>query len=175
MASGSSRKGTDRTGFRIVEVAAPGAPLDAVRGLFLEYGRSLASAACLKGFGAEVAGLPYPYAPPGGCLLLAELGYQPAGCVGAHRLDEARCEMKRLYVRPAFRGAGLAWLLAGALIDRAQALGYREMVLDTMPEMRAARMLYDALGFQPCAPYLPEPTPGADCLALDLTRSIPAG
>ena len=77
--------------------------------------------------------------------------------------------MKRLYVRAVFRGAGLAGLLVERIIGKARALGYREMLLDTLPEMRAARLLYDMLGFQPCAPYLPNPTPGADCLVLNLS------
>jgi len=76
--------------------------------------------------------------------------------------------MKRLYVRAAFRGAGLAGLLVERIVACAQSRGYEEMYLDTLPEMRAARLMYDMLGFRPCAPYLAEPTPGADCMVLDL-------
>ena len=118
--------------------------------------------------GHRLAGLPGAYSPPAGCLLLAELGGLPAGCVALRPLDGARCEMKRLYVRAAFRGAGLAGILVEHVIERARTQGYREMYLDTMPKMRAARVMYDMLGFKACAPYLAEPTPGADCLVLDL-------
>jgi GNAT superfamily N-acetyltransferase len=125
---------------------------------------------CVQGFDRELAALPGAYAPPAGCLLLAELGGVPAGCIALRRIDNRRCEMKRLYVRAVFRGAGLAGLLVDRVIEKARAIGYQEMLLDTLPEMRAARLLYDMLGFQPCAPYLAEPTPGADCMALNLTR-----
>jgi GNAT superfamily N-acetyltransferase len=140
-----------------------------VRELLREYLRAEAARVCAaQGGDDELAGLPGAYAPPAGSLLLAELGGVAAGCVALRALDAGRCEMKRLYVRAAFRGAGLAGLLIERVIAHARALGYREMYLDTLPEMRAARLMYDMLGFRACAPYLPEPTPGADCLLLDL-------
>lgn len=156
-------------GVGIIAVTDAGPHLDAVRELLREYVQSEASKLCFQGFDQELATLPGAYAPPDGCLLLAELGGLPAGCVALRRLDATRCEMKRLYVRAVFRGAGLAGMLVERVIGQARAKGYREMLLDTLPEMRAARMLYDILGFRSCPPYLPEPTPGADCLALDLT------
>jgi GNAT superfamily N-acetyltransferase len=160
----------DAPGVAITEVAAAGPQLETVRELLLEYGQqSDAAKLCFQGFDQEVATLPGAYAPPAGCLLLAELGGVPAGCIALRPLGGKRCEMKRLYVRAVFRGAGLAGVLVERLIEKARALGYQEMFLDTLPEMRAARLLYDMLGFVPCRPYLPEPTPGADCLALNLT------
>ena len=158
-------------GVAIAIVAGAGPQLETVRELLREYAQqSDAAKLCFQGYDQELATLPGAYAAPDGCLLLAELGGVPAGCVALRRIDETRCEMKRLYVRAVFRGAGLAGLLVERIIGKARALGYQEMLLDTLPEMRAARLLYDMLGFQPCAPYLPEPTPGADCLVLNLAR-----
>ena len=155
-------------GVVISEVTAAGTRLDMVRELLREYLRSDAVTRRADGYAGELAGLPGAYAAPAGCLLLAELGGIAAGCVALRPLDADRCEMKRLYVRAAFRGAGLAGILVEHLIARARAQGYREMYLDTMPKMRAARLMYDMLGFRACAAYLAEPTPGADCLVLDL-------
>ena len=160
----------DAPGVAITEVAAAGSQLETVRELLLEYGQQAdAARLCFQGFDQEVATLPGAYAPPQGCLLLVELGGVPAGCVALRPLGGKRCEMKRLYVRAVFRGAGLAGVLVERIIGKARALGYQEMFLDTLPEMRAARLLYDMFGFVACRPYLPEPTPGADCLALNLT------
>jgi putative acetyltransferase len=159
----------DMPGVTISEVAVAGPQLETVRELLREYAQSDASGLCFPGFDREMATLPGSYAPPDGCLLLAELGGIPAGCVALRRIDNRRCEMKRLYVRAVFRGAGLAGLLVERVIWKARVIGYQEMLLDTLPAMRAARLLYDMLGFQPCAPYLAEPTPGADCMVLNLT------
>lgn len=155
-------------GVVLSEVAKAGKALDAVRELLREYMHAEAARVYSPDWENEFAGLPGPYGPPRGCLLLAQLGGVPAGCVALRPLAESHCEMKRLYVRTAFRGAGLAVILVERLIARARALGYREMYLDTLPEMRAARLMYDMLGFRPCPPYLPEPTAGADCLVLEL-------
>lgn len=155
-------------GVSITEVIAAGPQLETVRELLREYMQSEAVKLCLRGSDQELATLPGAYSPPDGCLLLAEFGSVPAGCVALRRLDARHCEMKRLYVRAAFRGAGLAGLLVERVIEQARARNYAEMFLDTLPEMRAARLIYDMLGFRACAPYLPEPTPGADCLVLDL-------
>ena len=160
----------DKPGVTIAEVTVAGPQLDTVRELLQEYaGQADSSKLCFQGFDRELAALPGAYASPDGCLLLAELGGLPAGCVALRRIDDRRCEMKRLYVRAVFRGAGLAGLLVDRVIEKARAIGYQEMLLDTLPEMRAARLMYDMFGFQPCAPYLAEPTPGADCMALNLT------
>ena len=158
-------------GASIVVVAAPGPQLEAVRELLRKYAQQVdSSKLCFQGFEQELATLPGDYSPPAGCLLLAELGGMPAACVALRRLDAARCEMKRLYVRAVFRGAGLAGLLVERIIAEARARGYAEMYLDTLPGMQAARLIYDMLGFKSCPPYLPEPTPGADCLVLELKQ-----
>lgn len=155
-------------GVLISEVAEAGAQLDAVRALLQEYLHGEVPRACVPDYQGELANLPGAYAPPAGCLLLAELGGIAAGCIALRPLGEDRCEMKRLYVRAAFRGAGLAGILVEQVISRARTRGYREMYLDTLPEMRAARLMYDMLGFRLCPPYLAEPTPGADCMVLSL-------
>ena len=158
-------------GVVITEVTAAEPKLETLRGLLREYLRSDAVTRRADGYAGELADLPGAYSAPAGCLLLAELGGLPAGCVALRPLDGKRCEMKRLYVRAAFRGAGLAGILVEHVIERARAQGYREMYLDTMPKMRAARLMYDMLGFKACAPYLAEPTPGADCLVLELGKA----
>lgn len=149
-------------------VGKPGADLEAVRDLFIEYGASLGFSLCFQGFDQELAALPGEYAPPHGCLLLATEGNEAAGCVGVRRLDAERCEMKRLYVRPAFRGTGLGRKLAAAAIAAARKAGYRSMVLDTLPDMTAARALYAALGFTACAPYYDNTCAGSDCFEIAL-------
>lgn len=138
--------------------------LNRVRDLFAEYVRAVDEPRCFAGFEAEIAGLPGAYAPPGGRLWLAIDASDPAGCVALRRVDAATGEIKRLYVRPAFRGRGLGRRLARTAIRAAQATGYRRLVLDTLPSMKHAIVLYRALGFTPTAPYLDAPTPGALCL-----------
>ncbi|MBN8510921.1 MAG: GNAT family N-acetyltransferase [Burkholderiales bacterium] len=146
--------------------------LDAAREIFRDYAASLAIDLCFQGFEAELAGLPGDYAEPGGVLLLAYVDRALAGC-GAMRplaeVDHANaCEMKRLYVRPAFRGFGLGRRLAQELLDRATAAGYSAMLLDTLDEMESARELYASLGFVEIAPYYYNPIPGAHYLKADL-------
>jgi GNAT superfamily N-acetyltransferase len=146
--------------------------LDATRALFREYADGLGVDLCFQGFDAELAGLPGDYAAPQGGLLLAWVDGALAGC-GAFRplpdVDYANaCEMKRLYVRPAFRRDGLGRLLAQALIDGALQAGYSAMLLDTLDDMEAARGLYATLGFEEVPPYYFNPIPGAHYLKVDL-------
>ena len=127
--------------------------LDVIRELFVEYARSTNAGVCFQNFEREVAGLPGSYSPPQGRLLLALQGGQPAGCVALRDLGAGISEMKRLYVRPAFRGDGAGRRLARRIIEEAIQAGYRRMRLDTLPNMQAAIALYRSLGFIPIAAY----------------------
>ena len=133
----------------------------AVSGLFRAYAASLDVDLCFQGFAEELAGLPGRYAPPAGALFLARDGARAAlGCVGLRPVDPATCEMKRLYVAPQARGAGLGRDLVTGIIRAAERIGYREMRLDSLPSMRAAVALYGSCGFEPMAPYYDSPVAG---------------
>ncbi len=127
------------------------------RALFLEYAAESKLDLCFQGFEEELATLPSKYAPPGGCLLLASEGDIPAGCGALRELTEGVSEMKRLYVRPAFRKLGVGRLLARRLIEEARRIGYGTMRLDTLASMRAARALYESLGFVRIPAYYANP------------------
>jgi putative acetyltransferase len=142
--------------------------LTLVRRLFEEYARSLDTDLGFQDFSGELAGLPGSYAPPQGRLLLALDGQVPAGCVALRQLDGEICEMKRLYVRPQYRGTGLGRLLAERVIAEAKLAGYRQMRLDTLPSMAAARVLYQQLGFREIPPYRHNPIVGTAFLELML-------
>jgi putative acetyltransferase len=139
------------------------------RELFLEYAKSLNFSLCFQGFDKELAELPGDYVPPDGRLLLLERAGKLAGCVALHKLDGATCEMKRLYLRPEFRGQGLGLSLAKAIIDEARNIGYRRMRLDTVePAMKDAVAMYRKMGFKEIAPYRPNPIAGATYMELEL-------
>jgi ribosomal protein S18 acetylase RimI-like enzyme len=142
--------------------------LPAVRALFQEYAAGLGIDLCFQRFEEEMAGLPGGYAPPSGRLMLAVEGDDVAGCIALRRLDDETCEMKRLYVRPAYRGAGAGRMLAERVLAEAAAAGYRSIRLDTLPSMARAIELYRALGFVPIEPYCHNPVPGAMYLAKEL-------
>jgi putative acetyltransferase len=157
-----------------IRLVCPDTPelLDATREIFREYAASLDVDLCFQNFEAELATLPGEYEPPGGCLLLAFVDSELAGCGAMRPLPDAdyanACEMKRLFVRPAFRRFGLGRVLAQALLDEAQRAGYSEMLLDTLDDMEAARGLYATLGFEEVPPYYFNPIPGAHYLKASL-------
>jgi ribosomal protein S18 acetylase RimI-like enzyme len=139
------------------------------RDLFLEYAQSLGFSLCFQGFDKELAGLPGDYAPPEGRLLLAEYDGALAGCVALHKLEPGICEMKRLYLRPQFRGKGLGRALAERIFSEARQIGYQRMRLDTVePIMKDAVAMYRQLGFKEIAPYRPNPIAGAMYMELEL-------
>ena len=152
-----------------IHVTLSSSQLLEVRELFLEYAQSLGFSLCFQGFDQELANLPGIYAPPTGRLLLATIDEQSAGCAGLHKLEDEVCEMKRLYVRPSWRGFGLGRALAEIIIDEAGKLGYRKMRLDTITgKMDNAIRLYRQLGFKEIAPYQPTPIPEALYMELEL-------
>ena len=149
--------------------AESGEQVDQARELFLEYAQSLGFSLCFQNFDQELAGLPGDYAPPQGRLLLAEFNSQLAGCVALHKLDGTICEMKRLYLRPQFRGHGLGRMLADSIIAEARQIGYHHMRLDTVePAMKDAVAMYRRLGFKEIAPYCANPMAGAMYMELEL-------
>jgi GNAT superfamily N-acetyltransferase len=128
-----------------------------VRSLFEEYARFLGIDLCFQNFADELADLPGCYAPPRGRLLLAVIDDQPAGCVALRPLQENICEMKRLFVPPAFRSQGIGRKLAEHIVAEARQIGYAAMKLDTLPRLKPATDLYTKLGFSPCQPYYDTP------------------
>jgi ribosomal protein S18 acetylase RimI-like enzyme len=139
-----------------------------VRSLMREYQQQLGVDLCFQGFEAELAGLPGSYAPPGGRLLLAMHENTPVGCVALQRITSSRAEMKRLYVPPSARGLGVGRTLVAELLSQAQAIGYSEVVLDTLPTMVEAQRLYHQFGFCDIEPYRPNPIVGTRYLGKSL-------
>ena len=155
--------------------AESSAQIAQARELFLEYAQSLGFSLCFQNFDQELASLPGHYAPPQGRLLLAEYEGQVAGCVALHKLDEGVCEMKRLYLRPQFRGKRLGRVLAESIIAQARQIGYQRMRLDTVePVMRDAVAMYRKIGFREISPYCSNPIAGAIYMELDLQDCNPA-
>lgn len=139
-----------------------------IRILFLEYVEWLGIDLAFQNFAGELAALPGDYASPHGVLLLAWNGQSPAGCVALRPLRHGVCEMKRLFVRPAFRGTGLGRGLAESVIGAARDRGYLSMRLDTIASMKEAVSLYESLGFVRTEPYCHNPLPGAMFMELVL-------
>ena len=150
------------------------ADLEPVRVIFREYAQGLGVDLWFQDFETELATLPGEYAQPRGTLLLATVNGQLAGCCGLRPMDEAdypnAAEMKRLYVRKAFRGLGLGRRLAETVLDAARQAGYACVLLDTLDNMEAARTLYEDLGFEDIPPYYHNPIAGAHYLKADLER-----
>ena len=181
-------------GFHIFQ-AESAAQIEQIRELFLEYAKSLGFSLCFQGFDQELAGLPGDYAPPEGRLLLAEYDGQVAGCGALHKVekhvsrvasseagikvtdntqaDERIGEMKRLYLRPAFRGKGLGRALAERILREARGIGYAKLRLDTVePVMQDAVAMYRRMGFREIAPYRENPMAGTLYMELDLGEGL---
>jgi ribosomal protein S18 acetylase RimI-like enzyme len=141
--------------------------LPVVRTLFEEYAAALGVDLGFQDFERELAELPGDYAPPGGRLLLA-LDPEPVGCVALRPYEPGTCEMKRLYVRPEYRGTGLGRRLVEAIVAAGRDAGYERMRLDTMPSMEAARALYRSLGFVEIEAYRFNPVHGTTYFELAL-------
>ena len=144
--------------------------MDKIRALLLEYAQMAGVDLCFQNFEEELATLPGRYAPPRGQFLIATCGDEAAGCIALRPFREEPhvCEMKRLFVRPNFRGAGLGRRLALAIIERARETGYKKMRLDTLPQQVEAHRLYESLGFVDIEPYSDFPIAGSRFLELDL-------
>lgn len=151
-----------------------GAEIAIVRTLLLEYQQALDIDLCFQGFAAELETLPGEYAPPGGRLLLASYDGEIAGCAALRPLQPLQSlqldtgEMKRLYVRPPYRSAGVGRQLAAHVIAEARAAGYQRIFLDTLPTMEGAQRLYESLGFKQIAAYRHNPIAGTRFLGLEL-------
>jgi putative acetyltransferase len=158
--------------FRIVPALSEGT-ISQARILFREYASTIGVEVCLGDFERELASLPGLYAPPAGRLLLAiqELAGnsgEAIGCAALRKLEPDACELKRLYVRPAFRGQGAARELVKELIAEARSIGYKRMVLDTLPSMQVAHKLYRTIGFLEIPAYQKNPIPNSIFFGLEL-------
>ncbi len=143
--------------------------ISVARELFKEYETDIGVSLCFQNFEQELNSLPGKYAPPDGRLLLATIDEQLAGCIALRKLEPEVCEMKRLFIRPAFRGTGLGRVLANSIIDEARKVGYTRMRLDTMPgRMDKAIALYQSLGFVEIEPYYKNPVADAKFMELKL-------
>ena len=151
-----------------IRTAQSASDIDEVKRLFREYAESLDYDLCFQNFEQELAALPGAYAPPSGTILLACNDEQIGGCIALRALSDGACEMKRLFIRPQFRGSGAGRVLVHELIAYARNLGCRTMRLDTLPTMGAAIALYRSMGFREIAPYYHNPVQGALFLELQL-------
>lgn len=157
----------------VLTQVADAALVATARSLFREYAQAIGVDLEYQGFAAELAALPAPYVPPDGALFVAHAGADIAGCVALRRLDRDAGEMKRLYVRPAYRSSGLGRRMVEAVILAARHAAYRELRLDTLPSMASAQALYHRLGFVEIAPYNATHLPGTRFYAIDLGRHRP--
>jgi len=140
--------------------------IEMARGLFLEYQASIDVDLGYQGFTDEVASLPGAYAAPRGRLLLAEVDGVTCACIALRPLNETTCEIKRLYVRPSHRGLGLGRTMVTRVLEEAQAIGYGQVYLDTLPSMSEATAIYVSFGFEDVPPYRFSPVPGTRFMAI---------
>jgi putative acetyltransferase len=160
-----------------IEFITPQSPqeLQETREIFQQYADQLSVDLCFQNFAQELQTLPGDYAPPQGALLLVRVDGRVAGCCALRALPQSdyvgAAEMKRLYVKPEFRGLGLGRQLAIAILDAARVAGHNCVLLDTLDDMEAARTLYEDLGFEEVPPYYHNPIAGAHYLKVDLAHS----
>ena len=158
----------------MIEITTPRQPeeLDALRAILRDYAAALGVDLCFQGFDVELANLPGAYIAPRGALLTAIFNGTLAGCCALRPLNNVdypnACEMKRLFVRPKFRGLGIGRLLAEAILDAARQVGYTNLLLDTLSDMETARALYHDLGFEDVPPYYHNPISGSHYLKVKL-------
>jgi ribosomal protein S18 acetylase RimI-like enzyme len=153
----------------LIRIAESPQDVKLIRELFREYQASIGVDLCFQNFESELEGLPGKYAQPEGRLYLAFDGKQAAGCAGLRKIEESVCELKRLYVRPLYRGQGIGRRLTVQAVNDARKIGYTRMRLDTLPSMGRALDLYSDLGFKPIPPYTQNPVEGALFLELRLS------
>ena len=147
--------------------------IEMIKNLFNEYVLSLGENLDFQGYDSELSSLPGIYSPPSGTLLLALDNGQPAGCAALKKIggpENKICEMKRLYVKPEYRGKKLGKKLASMIIEEAVKKGYRIMYLDTLERLKAAMNMYSSLGFTKTEPYYNNPIEDAVYLKLDLVK-----
>ena len=142
--------------------------IEGVRGLWVEYWDWLEFAPSFQDFENELKTFPGLYASPDGCILIALYGHELAGSVALRKLNDNGCEMKRLYIRPAFRGKGIGIALAKAIVEEARKRRYAFMRLDTLPAMKEAISIYRSLNFEEIGPYVDDPVPDAKYFELKL-------
>jgi putative acetyltransferase len=148
--------------------ASTSAELQLARDLFREYAAAIGVSLCFQNFEEELATLPGMYVPPTGRLYVLFDDAMAAGCAALRDIGSGVAEMKRLYVRPQFRGRGFGKVLAARLIEDAGEIGYRAICLDTLASMRAARALYASLGFRPAPAYYENPLADVCYMKLEL-------
>lgn len=168
--TGSTERNPSRSFTKVdIQQAESSSQIAIIRELFLEYAQALSFNLCFQSFDQELAGLPGDYAPPDGRLLLASQSGRSIGCVALHKIEGNICEMKRLYVRPEFRGKGFGKTLAERAIAEAREIGYKQLRLDTVEsDMPTAIAMYRKTGFREIAPYRTNPIEGALYMEMEL-------